>query len=99
MCHMGRVDYGNFDSMTAEHQLRDLLAAEARRCTDAREGAGTDRACYRQALAAQPNLAEGHFRVGNALTRQGKFDEAFVAYRQAIGIKPDFAAAHSNLGL
>ena len=52
----------------------------------------------RQALAAQPNLAEGHFRLGDALFGQGKFDEAVAAYRQAIGIKPDYAEAHSNLG-
>lgn len=31
VCHLSGVDYGNFDSITAEHQLRGLLAAEARR--------------------------------------------------------------------
>jgi tetratricopeptide (TPR) repeat protein len=55
------------------------------------------RRCYRQVLAAQPNLAEGHFRLGEALRGQGKFDEAVAAYRQAIDIKPDFGMAHSNL--
>jgi predicted O-linked N-acetylglucosamine transferase (SPINDLY family) len=65
------------------HQAGQLVAAEA---------------CYRQALAAQPNLAEGHFRLGDALMGQGKSDEAVAAYRQAISIKPDFAEPHSNLG-
>jgi len=65
------------------HQAGQLVAAEA---------------CYRQVLAVQPNLAEGHYNLGNALTAQGKLDEAIAAYRQAIGIKPDFAEAHSNLG-
>jgi protein O-GlcNAc transferase len=65
------------------HQAGQLVAAEA---------------CYRQALAAQPNLAEGHFRLGDALCGQGKLDEAVAAYRQAIGIKPDLAEAHCNLG-
>jgi len=65
------------------HQAGQLVAAEA---------------CYRQVLAAQPNLAEVHFRLGDALMGQGKLDEAVAAYRQAIGIKPDFAEAHSNLG-
>src|SRR5215831_8485714 len=56
------------------HQAGQLVEAEA---------------CYRQALAAQPNLAEGHFRLGDdALRGQGKFDEVVAAYRQAIGIKP-----------
>src|SRR3974390_1037024 len=65
------------------HQAGQLVAAEA---------------CYRQVLAAQPNLAESHFHLGDALMGQGKLDEAVAAYRQAIGIKPDFAEAHSNLG-
>src|SRR5262244_4608522 len=65
------------------HQAGQWVAAEA---------------CYRQVLAVQPNLAEGHFRLGDALAGQGKSDEAVAAYRQAISIKPDFAAAHSNLG-
>jgi tetratricopeptide (TPR) repeat protein/SAM-dependent methyltransferase len=42
--------------------------------------------------------AEAHFNRGNALMRQGKFDEAIAAFRQAIGIKPDFAEAHFNRG-
>src|SRR5262245_1930706 len=65
------------------HQAGQLVAAEA---------------CYRQALAAQPNLAEAHCNLGLALTGQGKFDEAIAACRQAIAIKPDFANAHSSLG-
>jgi predicted O-linked N-acetylglucosamine transferase (SPINDLY family) len=55
-------------------------------------------ASYRQVLAVQPNLAEGHFRLGDALMGQGKLDDAVAAYRQAISMKPDFAEAHSNLG-
>ena len=65
------------------HQAGQWVAAEA---------------CYRQVLTVQPNLAEGHFRLGDALMGQGKFDEAVAAYRQAISIKPDFAKAYSNLG-
>src|SRR4029450_56361 len=65
------------------HQAGQWVAAEA---------------CYWQVLTVPPNLAEGHFRLGDALMGQGKFDEAVAAYRQAIGIRPDFAAAHSNLG-
>ena len=49
-------------------------------------------------LAAQPNLAKGHYNLGNALAGQRRLDETVAAYRQAIRIKPDFAEAHSNLG-
>jgi len=65
------------------HQAGQLVAAEA---------------CYRQVLAAQPNLAKGHYNLGNALAGQRRLDETVAAYRQAIRIKPDFAEAHSNLG-
>src|SRR6266436_4342053 len=65
------------------HQAGQLVAAEA---------------AYRQALAAQPNLAEAHSNLGNALTAQRKLDEAVDACRRAIRIKPDLAEAHSNLG-
>src|SRR5437660_3783344 len=65
------------------HQAGQLVAAEA---------------CYRQVLAAQPNLAEGHFGLGDALIGQGKFDEAVAAYRRAIGIRSNNAEAHFNLG-
>src|SRR5262245_44414830 len=65
------------------HRAGQLVAAEA---------------CYRQVLAAQPNLAEVHFRLGDALMDQGKFDEAVAAYRCAIGFKSNYAEAHSNPG-
>jgi predicted O-linked N-acetylglucosamine transferase (SPINDLY family) len=59
---------------------------------------GAAEACYRQVLAAQPNLAEAHSNLGNALAAQGKLGEAVAAYREAIGIKPDLAEVYSNLG-
>src|SRR5437660_704893 len=59
---------------------------------------GAAEACYRQVLAAQPNLAEAHSNLGNALAAQGKLGEAVAAHREAISIKPDYAEAHSNLG-
>jgi predicted O-linked N-acetylglucosamine transferase (SPINDLY family) len=52
----------------------------------------------RQATGINPDYAEAHSNLGNALTGQGKLEEAVAAYRQAIRIKPDFAEAHSNLG-
>jgi len=65
------------------HQAGQLAAAEA---------------CYRQVLAAQPNLADAHNNLGNALAAQGKLDEAIAAYRQTIIINSNYAEAHFNLG-
>jgi len=44
------------------------------------------------------NFAEAHSNLGNALTAQGKLDEAVASCRRAIGIKSNYAEAHSNLG-
>jgi protein O-GlcNAc transferase len=65
------------------HQAGQLVAAEA---------------CYRQVLATQPNLAEAHLNLGDALMGQGKLDDAVAAQRQAIRIKPDLVLAYLNLG-
>jgi len=45
----------------------------------------------------QPADAKALFTFGNALSRQGKLEEAIAAYREAIRIKPD-SATHLNLG-
>ena len=49
--------------------------------------------------ALQPELADIHNNLGNALREQGKFDEAVASYQQALRIKPDFAHAWNNLGI
>src|SRR5262249_8158726 len=46
----------------------------------------------------KPDFAKPHSNLGNALSAQGKLDEAVAVHRAAISIKPDFAEAHSNLG-
>src|SRR5262249_56327029 len=57
------------------HQAGQLVAAEA---------------CYRQVLAAQPNLAEGHFNLGGALAGLGKLDEAGAPCWRGDGTKTPF---------
>jgi len=42
--------------------------------------------------------AENQVALGNALTEQGKINEAIVAYRKAIELRPDYAQAHNALG-
>ncbi len=56
-------------------------------------------ACYRRALALQPDYVEAHNNLGNALLDLGQPDEAVASYRQAIALKPDLAEAHNNLGI
>jgi Flp pilus assembly protein TadD len=55
-------------------------------------------AAYRVAIGINPDYAEVHSNLGNALREEGKLDEAIAAYRQAIGLNPAYAEAHCNLG-
>jgi tetratricopeptide (TPR) repeat protein len=55
-------------------------------------------AAYRKVLAIRPNIAEAHFKLGNVLRDQDKFDEAAARYEQVIALRPDHAGAHYNLG-
>ena len=51
-----------------------------------------------RAVELNPNYAEAHNNLGNALRDQGKLDEAIARYRRAVELKPDYAEAHGNLG-
>jgi len=52
---------------------------------------------YRQALDLDPNHAQAHNNLGNALFQLGKRDEAVDHYRQALRLRLNYAQAHSNL--
>jgi len=45
-----------------------------------------------------PTFAAAHNNLGNALSAEGKIEEAISHYKMAIKLKPDYAAAHYNLG-
>jgi cytochrome c-type biogenesis protein CcmH/NrfG len=82
---------------------RGLLAAawfDAGRLAAA-EPSGIDAtiAAYRRAVDLNPNFAEAHFNLGNALLRipERRLD-AVAHFEAAVRLQPDFAAAHANLG-
>ncbi|WP_354635207.1 Stf0 family sulfotransferase [Planktothricoides raciborskii] len=54
-------------------------------------------ACYRRAIAQNPNFAWSHHNLAEALIKQGQIDEAIASYRRAIEINPNFASFHHNL--
>jgi tetratricopeptide (TPR) repeat protein len=56
---------------------------------------------YRKALEKEKELVQGHFNLGDALTKQGKFDEAVREYESAMARaegKDARAYAHYNIG-
>ncbi|MCP4249110.1 MAG: tetratricopeptide repeat protein [bacterium] len=53
---------------------------------------------YREALAADPELAEAHQNLGVALMRLGQLDSAIEHLRRAAELNPSLPQAHTNLG-
>ena len=53
---------------------------------------------YRKVLKIQPDFAEAHNNLGNALKGRGQIEEAMAQYQEAVKIDPDLAEAHNNLG-
>lgn len=56
-------------------------------------------ACYRRALAMNPNIAEANSNLAGILANQMMLDEAVVLCRRALKVKPGLAGAWANLGL
>jgi predicted O-linked N-acetylglucosamine transferase (SPINDLY family) len=54
---------------------------------------------FHKALNIQPDYANAHYNLGNALQDLGKLDEAVASFHKALAIKPDYAKADSNLGV
>ncbi len=54
---------------------------------------------YRQALATDPQSAEGHHGLGLTLAKQGKLAEAERSLLAAVKLRPTMTAAWNNLGV
>jgi predicted O-linked N-acetylglucosamine transferase (SPINDLY family) len=55
-------------------------------------------ACYRKALALNPDAAEIHNNLGTVFKEFDRFDDAEACYRKALALKPDYPEAYYNLG-
>ena len=49
-------------------------------------------------LEQRLNDADAYNRMGIALQKQNKLEEAIVAYNKALALKPDYAEAYNNMG-
>ncbi|WP_287128974.1 tetratricopeptide repeat protein [Candidatus Cyanaurora vandensis] len=57
------------------------------------------RACYEDALKADPTFALGYYHLGMSLKALGCLPEAVTAYRQALQLDPQQPETHQNLGV
>jgi len=53
----------------------------------------------RSALAVNPDVAEAHSNLGNALKEQHRFDEALESYEAALALQAGDADTHYNCGI
>jgi len=53
---------------------------------------------WRHAVSAVPESKIAHYKLGNAMSKQGELVEAIKHYRQALRINPAYAETHNNLG-
>jgi len=49
------------------------------------------------AIKLNPDSAEAHNNLGNALVQKGEIKEAIDHYRETLKLKPDLVAAQKNL--
>jgi Flp pilus assembly protein TadD len=59
---------------------------------------GSSTRLFRRALEVTSNNYVAHYHLGDALARQGTFEEAIRHFMLALKIKPDHAPAHVYLG-
>jgi tetratricopeptide (TPR) repeat protein len=52
---------------------------------------------YDEALRINPDFAEAHYNLGNALLKEGEVQKAVEQYSQALKLRPDWAAARNAL--
>jgi len=53
---------------------------------------------YRHTLHKDPDDAQTHDHLGQALQKQGNVDEAVQHYRRALQLRPTYAETHNHLG-
>lgn len=63
----------------------------------ASDDAGAE-ACFRQALAVDPDFAEAYANLGLLLEKKNDLDAAERCYRRSIALNPTYSETHLNLG-
>jgi choline-sulfatase len=73
-------------------------ASEARRAGEGDDAAANQAiALYRKVVAADPNVIDAWFNLGNLHTRLRRYPEAIEYYKKALTLKPDYDLAVVNM--
>lgn len=97
------IFFHRFIGRAADHRAPLIAEAEAYR----KEGNAfleqgdvkNSEACFRRAIAVDPNFADVHVNLGFVLLKQKRLDEARYHLRLASSLAPDNADAHYLLGV
>ena len=84
--------------MSAPLTQAEALFVEGNGRINAGDAKGAE-ACFRQALALEPNFSEALANLGHVQELDGRITAAEACYRRAIDISPDIIQVHLNLGV
>jgi Tfp pilus assembly protein PilF len=62
----------------------------------AAQDAASAEACFREAVAIEPDLGEAHANLGWLAEAAGRLDEAEACYRRALALRPSQPTIHLN---
>jgi tetratricopeptide (TPR) repeat protein len=80
------------ESLEFKHQLHksryreEEIACHWRTLEISHQYVSEELACYRRAIELNPSCYQSHYKLGKALTKQGKSSEAIAAYQKAVQI-------------
>lgn len=111
----GRQETARLARVISDYETRDRLAQVEKEYRDfpeqavaihnkavlLRDAGNVPRALelFQEAVARDPNFAEGHYNLAKALASLGRLDEALDSYRHAVRAQPKFVDARNNLGV
>jgi tetratricopeptide (TPR) repeat protein len=103
---LGSIDYAHGNVSDALAQLRRASAVQpdsslglvCRAAVDFEEGRVVDgKDCLIRARAVDPENSEVHARLGDALSRLGKFDEANASFEASIALSPRSPGPYASI--
>ena len=94
---LSTVAFANLGAEDDGKTANDPNFVAGRRAIDALDWPGAV-AAMQKAIAADPRNADAYNWLGYAQRKQGRYDDAFVAYREALRLDPRNKSAHEYIG-